>query len=149
VQYVDGLPVAWGDNEPKGPQASGSADDDPWRLTLAAATSWMSGAATYVLHTGPGVRFGGLEDRGRAANFWEVANIDAILTGLRTVRSLLPPDVANWQRWNSNPNFPEYPYVIDPVQRAVDRGTILRAFCVGVDVRRICAPMQIGGPVGF
>ena len=96
----------------KAPQSSVAADDDPLRLTMYAGLTWLCGGAAFVLHTGAGVRGGGLEDRerSRVANIWQVAHIEQTLAGINTLRKLLPPDLPNWQRHNSNRNFPGYPF---------------------------------------
>ena len=123
-------PLAWTNNEGKGPESSVAADDDPLRLTMYAGLTWLCGGAGFVLHTGAGVRGGGQEDRdrSRAANLWQVAHIEETLAGINTLRKLLPADLPNWQRHNSNRNFPGYPFESGPVAEAIESGRLLRAF---------------------
>jgi len=94
------LPPVWINNEPIGPQSSVVSDDDPVRLAMGAAVTWVSGLAAYTLHTGAGVRGGGQADlaRGRVANLWETPRIDEIAAMLAAVRRTLPADVPNWER---------------------------------------------------
>lgn len=104
-----GVPHAYSNNEPIGPQSSVAADDDVTRIVGGAAVSWLAGLGAYVAHTGAGIRGGGAEDlaRGRPANLWESPNWAPIAQGLRQVRALLPADLSNWTRhnwnWASNP----------------------------------------------
>ena len=121
LQYAGGgVPRLWINNEPIGPQSSVAEDDDPVRLAMSAAMSWVSGMAAYTLHTGAGVRGGGSADRdlGRAANLWEVPNIDEATRMLRGVRRALPATVPNWQRVNWN--RPEHPCTITREQAEQD-----------------------------
>ena len=110
------IPRVWINNEPIGPQSSLAADDDPVRLAMGAALSWLSGLAAYTLHTGAGVRGGGAADRdlGRAADLWAVPRIDQTAAMLRQVRAALPPTVPNWRRvsWHE----PEHPCRITEAQ---------------------------------
>jgi hypothetical protein len=145
-------PLAWTNNEGKGPQSSVAADDDPLRLTMYAGLTWLSGGAGFVLHTGAGVRGGGLEDRerSRVANIWQVAHIEQTLAGINTLRKLLPPDLPNWQRHNSNRNFPDYPFESAPVAETIESGRLLRAFAAtSADGRVIAMPLLVNGPVRF
>jgi hypothetical protein len=121
LQYAGGeIPRLWINNEPIGPQSSVAADDDPVRLAMSAAMTWVSGMAAYTLHTGAGVRGGGAVDRdlGRVANLWEVANIDETVRMLRGVRRALPATLPNWQRLNWN--RPEHPCTITREQAEQD-----------------------------
>ena len=105
LQHSGGeIPRVWINNEPIGPQSSVDNDDDPVRLAMSAAMSWLSGMAAYTLHTGAGVRGGGAADRalGRAANLWEVRTIDATTRMLQGVRRALPATLPNWHRVNWN-----------------------------------------------
>lgn len=94
----EGVPSAYASNEPIGPYSSGRDDRDPLRLAMAAAASWASGIGAYVLHTGPGIRGGGVEDRRerRPANLWETEDWGAITAALACVRFTLPPDLPSW-----------------------------------------------------
>ena len=145
-------PLAWTNNEGKGPESSVAADDDPLRLTMYAGLTWLCGGAGFVLHTGAGVRGGGLEDRerSRAADMWQVANIEQTLAGINTLRKLLPPDLPNWQRHNSNRNFPGYPFESGPIAESIESGRLLRAFAAtSGDGRVIAMPLVASGPVPF
>ena len=141
---------AWSSDEPIGPQSSVDQEDDPLRLAMGAAVAWLSGAATYVLHTGAGVRGGGAADRalGRAANVWETPRIEAILNGLSTVRRLLPADLPNFDRHNSNRNFPRYPFDVDLLlpHHAAER--LLRAYAaISGDGRFVVMPLAARTPI--
>lgn len=145
-------PLPWTNNEGKGPQSSVEADDDPLRLTMYAGLTWLCGGAGFVLHTGVGVRGGGLEDRerGRDANLWQVAHIEETLAGIKTLRKLLPPDLPNWQRHNSNRNFPDYPFESGPVAERIEKERLLRAFAAtSGDGRVVAIPLVASAPVPF
>jgi hypothetical protein len=145
-------PLAWTNNEGKGPESSVAADDDPLRLTMYAGLTWLCGGAAFVLHTGAGVRGGGMEDRerSRAADIWQVANVEQTLAGINTLRKLLPPDLPNWQRHNSNRNFPGYPFESGPVAERIENGRLLRAFAAtSGDGRVIAMPLVASAPVPF
>jgi hypothetical protein len=103
LQACGGLPLLRSSNEPIGPFSSVRAEHDPLRLGIAAAVTHVSGVGAYVLHTGAGIRGGGRADRarGRPANIGDVPGIEAILRALRSVRRRLPPDVANWERFDA------------------------------------------------
>lgn len=92
---------AYSSNEPIGPQSSVRAESDPRRLASLALTTFLSGMGAHVLHTGTGVRSLADPARNRPADFWEIPRIDEIVAGLRTVRSLLPPNLPNWARTGS------------------------------------------------
>ena len=94
------VPRAASNNEPIGPYSSVEEERDPLRLAASAAATWASGLGAYVLHTGAGIRGGGIEDRrrGRPANVWEVQDWPAITSSLSCVRSVLPDDLPNWRR---------------------------------------------------
>jgi hypothetical protein len=125
--------------EPIGPQSSVAEDDDPLRLTMSGALTWLCGGCGYCLHTGAGIRGGGAEDlaRGRVGNFWEVTNIEQTLAGLRASRALLPATLPNWDRHNTNRNFPDYPFEMEFAANGgwvfVDDGRLLRAFAATGD----------------
>jgi hypothetical protein len=145
-------PLAWTNNEGKGPQSSVAEDDDPLRLTMYAGLTWLCGGAAFVLHTGAGIRGGGAEDRerGRAANLWQVARIEQTLAGINALRKLLPPDLPNWQRHNSNRNFPGYPFESPPIAESVEKGRLLRAFAAtSGDGRIVAMPIVVSAPVPF
>jgi hypothetical protein len=94
------VPRAVSNNEPIGPYSSVEEERDPLKLAMSAAVTWASGAGAYVLHTGAGIRGGGIDDRrlDRPANVWEVQNWAALTASLACVRSVLPGDLPNWRR---------------------------------------------------
>lgn len=127
-------------SEPAGPWSSVYAEFDPVRLVMAAATCWVAGFAGYVLHCGPGIRSGGAWDRNRGipASLAETPHWDAIIGGLRVVKTLLPGDVANWQRhnghWDSNPlNFVVGGRSADGGNPPFDRGDLFKAVAMVKD----------------
>ena len=93
------------DNEPAGPKSSGVEERDPLVLAMTRATGALHGLGAYVLHLGAGIRGGGQwavdhhygDPSGpRAANLDEEPGIDAMLSALRAVTRVLPPDLPNW-----------------------------------------------------
>jgi hypothetical protein len=145
-------PLAWTNDEGKGPQSSVAADDDALRLTMYAALTWLCGGAGFVLHTGAGVGGGDMASlaRGRVANVWETANIERTLAGISAVRRLLRADLPNWQRHNSNANFPGYPFETDPIRHLIETNQLVRAFAATSDDGRIIAmPIGVSVPVPF
>jgi hypothetical protein len=96
-------------NEPIGPQSSVAHDDDPRRLAMAYVLTFVAGNAAYVLHTGAGVRGGGIGDRprGRPANLFEVTKLNQTLAAIAAAQRYLPPGLANWDRLEpSSERFP-------------------------------------------
>lgn len=151
VQFIDGIPRAWTSNEPIGPQSSVVADADTWRMVMSPAVVWVAGGAGYVFHTGPGVRFGGVNDlaRGRVANFRDVENWKAITAGFRALRQSLPSDLPNWRPQNGNPRFPDYPFDTELMASQVEAGVVLRAFCTIGGERFVCAPIKVDRATQF
>jgi len=144
--------LSWTNDEGKGPQSSVAADDDPLRLTMYAGLTWLCGGAGFVLHTGAGVGGGdeASKSKGRAANLWEVANIDPILAGIAAMRRLLPADLPNWSRHNANRNFPGYPFDCDRLVPLIETGQLLRAFAAtSEDGRFIVMPIVAQAAVPF
>jgi hypothetical protein len=144
---------AWASNEPIGPQSSVAADNDPLRLTMAAAYTWLCNGASYVLHTGAGIRGGGVADlaRGRSANIWEVPHIAEILAGLNAVRKLLPADLPNWNFQNNNRQAGiRHPFNTDRLVPLVEGGQLLRAFAaIDGDGRFVMMPILADVPIPF
>lgn len=92
VNQIKGLmPVS--QNEPIGPGASVQSQSEPIKLVTAAAYAWMSGLPMYVHHTRAGVS----GDQG----FEEMPAMESF----RTVRSILPGDIANWRRSEGGDGF--------------------------------------------
>ena len=108
LQFCEGLPRLRTSNEPIGPLSSVRAENDPRRLAMAAAVTYVSGVGGYVLHTGGGIRGGGRADRalGRPASIADVPGIDTILRGLKTAVRRLPADVPNWDRFDAAKDNP-------------------------------------------
>lgn len=73
-------------NEPIGPGASVSMEDDPTRLAAAALTTWVAGLPLHVFHSGAGVR-GDID-------ISEMAGADAFAH----VVGLVPADLPAWDR---------------------------------------------------
>lgn len=88
-------------NEPPGPASSVDINDNPLQLAMMRAVGVMCGGAGYVLHVGAMVTGKADPARGRPANIWEVPNIDGIMRAVRDVDTLLPDDVENWRRANT------------------------------------------------
>lgn len=145
--------AAWTSNEPIGAASSVAADSDPLRLSMSAVLVWGTHGAGYVWHTGSGV-FG--DGKGHAtagprpANLWDVPNAVDTLERIRRLKALLPADLPNWTTHNTNNRFPGYPFDTDPLARAVEGGTLLRAFCdTNVDGRFWCFPLQLKTAIPF
>lgn len=95
---VEGCAKLVQNNEPIGPDSSVNEDNDPTRIGMAAAVSYLCGVGSYLLHCGAGIY--GLADpaRGRPANLWETARLRECAQAIRTVIALLPPTLPNWQK---------------------------------------------------
>lgn len=95
-----GVPPLASSNEPIGPESSVAALDDPAVLAALAAVTYGSGIGAFVLHTGPGVRGGGVADvtRARHSNLWELPTGARIATALSALSRTLPGDFANWEK---------------------------------------------------
>lgn len=113
----DSRPLVCFANEPAGPGSSVVTQVNPLQLAMTRAVGVMCGAAGYVLHTGTGVFGDGKPGPTgpRPANFWEIDNIDAIVSAVRRVEALLPEGVENWQVANTqwvppNPVAPFQPH---------------------------------------
>jgi hypothetical protein len=139
----EGVANAYANNEPIGPGSSVATDDDPLRLSMAAAVSYVAGVGSYLLHTGAGVYgkphvhpAGGF----RPANVWEVARVEEALAGLRAIRAALPPDLPNWEK--ANGHWDRNPF-------AADLTALLRNFCGRRDADFVCVPIGIKREVAF
>lgn len=137
---------AWSSNEPIGPQSSGSHDEDPLRLTMAAVYTWICKGAAYVLHCGAGIRGGGAWEQrpdriglGIPPNLPATTNFAATCAGLRMVRTILPADLPNFTWWNSSRAAGQgHPFDVEAFQD----GTVLRAMAgVSGDGRFVVAPI--------
>jgi hypothetical protein len=100
------LPAVIFNNEPIGPESSVEEDDSPSRIAAGYVMTFLAGNASYVLHTGPGVRGGGKADVAgvlqRHANFDELPSFDAIAAALKAAKRYLPQGLAKWTRHSSN-----------------------------------------------
>ncbi len=111
-------PLVAADWEGPGPGSSGAVQTNPLVLAMKRALAIMCGAPIFTLHTGTGVYGDGLPSSSgapRPPNFWEIDNINAILSALRNVEELLPAGVENWQAANTqweppNPVAPFQPH---------------------------------------
>lgn len=138
VQFYDNTPPVWINNEPIGPESSVNSDDDPLRLSMFAATTYLCGMGAFVLHTGAGIRGGGAADlnRGRSSNIWEVNNVESILNAIKIVRDNLPKDIANWRRINTSEHdvyVTTHPFNTSYLREAQEQGKLLRAFAARND----------------
>jgi hypothetical protein len=138
----------WVNQEGIGIQSSGGEDRDPLRLTCYALNTWLCGGAAFTLHHGAGIRGGGIGDtsRGRASNVWEQPELEPTLRAIVASRDLLPTDLPNWRRHNSNGNFPAYPFDTDALAAYIPEGGhgMLRAFCAtSSDGRLVMLPLQV------
>jgi hypothetical protein len=144
---------AWTSNEPIGPKSTVAEDDDPLRLVMSAAVAWLCNAAGYVYHTGAGQTAGASYDvaRGRETTLWDVPNIDATLAGLTAVRTILPPDLANWSLQNNNARAgADHPFVTTPtLEQAQVDGRMLRAFAAVNGPRFVVMPLVVREPLAF
>lgn len=132
--------LPWVSNEPIGPQSSVESEDDPARLALAAAYTWLCGGAAYVLHTGAGIRGGGAADRerGRSANLWEIPRFAEILGAISAVRRTLPVDLPNFRAPGSTAS-------VAPLRSA--GGPLTMPCAVADDGRMVCVPIGISEPM--
>jgi hypothetical protein len=100
------LPAVVFNNEPIGPESSVRQDDSPSRIAAGYVMTFLAGNASYVLHSGPGIRGGGAADiapkLGRHAHFDELPSFKAIATALGEAKKYLPPGLANWTRHAPN-----------------------------------------------
>lgn len=133
---------AWSSNEPIGIGSSVAQDDDPLRLAMSAAVTWLCAGATYVVHTAAGIY--GIAYQAstayRYANLWEQPTLTATLDGIATLRRLLPADLPNWRWLNNNPNFPDYPFQTDPL---VKEDAVLRSFLMTDGTNFVCMPIRV------
>jgi hypothetical protein len=95
--YCEGAPVG-SNNEPIGPGASVTSEDDPVRLVAAAITTYVSNIPLYVFHSNAGVR--------GDTDLFEMAGADAFVH----VAGIVPGDLASWDRKNAH--WPDSPFVV-------------------------------------
>ena len=129
------LPALVFNNEPIGPESSVRQDDAPSRIAAGYVMTFLAGNASYVLHSGPGIRGGGAADiapkLGRHAHFDELPSFNAIATALGEAKKYLPPGLANWTR--HAPNAPTAPlHGFDGLYSA-SKGSEFVALAIGLD----------------
>ena len=128
------LPQIVFNNEPIGPESSVRQDDSPSRIAAGYVMTLLAGNASYVLHTGPGIRGGGAADVSakmkRHAHFDELPSFKPIATALTAAKQYLPPGLANWTR--HAPGATTAPiYGFDQLYSA-SKGTRFVALAIGV-----------------
>lgn len=101
--------------EPIGPQSSVNEERDPLRLVMAYANVFITGGGLYCLHPYAGIRGGGQWDqsdisgqpRSGPVHLDETPDWDRIVAGMQAAESVLPGDIASWERfnghWSDNP----------------------------------------------
>lgn len=107
--WRDFMPRVGFNDEPIGPGSSVASEDDPLRLIIAAAVTWVSGMAAYTFHSEPGVWGGGRFDASVGggsrgfAHLDEIPGIRTTFAGYQALRRHTPADVANWSAkdWRS------------------------------------------------
>lgn len=141
-----GVPTG-SNNEPIGPGASVSSENDPVKLNAAAVTTWVAQLPFYVFHTRAGVR----GDEG----FATMAGIESF-AGLAAI---VPADLPGWERknmqWADSPFvvyadgqpdkiWPEVPGATSGVIRAYGavKGNEFFVFPIGIKSRVTVAPRK-------
>jgi hypothetical protein len=132
-------------NEPPGPASSVDVNDNPLQLAMMRAVGVMSGGAAYVLHVGAMVMGKADPAGGRPANIWEVPNIDTLMRAVRDVDTLLPDNVENWQRANTQwtPPLPVAPFQPDAHWPDGNHGVNRAYSALGGDGRLIQMPAGV------
>lgn len=129
------LPPIVFNNEPIGPESSVEEDDSPSRIAAAYVMTFLAGNASYVLHTGPGIRGGGTADVAltppRHANFDELPSFQAIAAALAAAKGYLPPGLANWTR--HSPKSAAAPLSGDDRVYIASSGSQFVALVIGVE----------------
>lgn len=111
-------PLVGADWEGPGPGSSGNVQNRPIILAMKRALGIMCGAPIFVWHTGTGVYGNGKPSSSgapRPPNFWEIENVEAIVSAIRGVVALLPAGLPNWTVANTqwvapNPVAPFQPH---------------------------------------
>jgi hypothetical protein len=100
------LPTAVLNNEPIGPESSVEQDGSPARIAAAYVMTFLAGNASYVFHSGPGIRGGGAADVSgdleRSAEFDQLPSFKPIAAALRSAKRYLPRNLPNWTRHAPN-----------------------------------------------
>lgn len=118
------LPRVVVNNEPIGIDSSVNEENDPRRLALGYATTFVAGNAAYVFHTGAGIRGGSFDGDDRKANLWEQERADEAAGALARLRRLLPPSLAEWTRRDASDRGAPF---TDGAARVKD-GTVFRLY---------------------
>jgi hypothetical protein len=96
--------------------------------------TFLAGNASYVLHSGPGIRGGGAADiapkLGRHAHFDELPSFKPIATALGEAKKYLPPGLANWTR--HAPNAPTAPLHGFEGLYSASKGSDFVALAIGI-----------------
>lgn len=137
--YSGPLPDAAVNQEHVGPGASGVSEDDPLKLGLFMANTFICGNGAYVYHCGGGIRGGGWSDveKGRKAN---VDEYDECVGGIVACRELLPAGLANWHRTASH--IGDFPFDFD-FDGAYRSGTLSKFYMA------TNGPRQVGALLGI
>jgi hypothetical protein len=127
------LPTVVFNNEPIGPESSVRQDDSPSRIAAGYVLTFLAGNASYVLHSGPGIRGGGAADMklGRRAHFDELPSFKAIAAALGEAKKYLPPGLANWTR--HAPNAATAPLYGYEELYSASKGSEFVAIAIGID----------------
>lgn len=91
------------DGEGPGPGASVADFPNPFKNASKAAANMICGASFRCGHTGSGV-YGKTYQATTAmryANLWEQPNADVLFDSIRHADDHIPPEVANWQKYNT------------------------------------------------
>lgn len=126
---------SWVNDEPTGPRASVSSEVRPTVLRSHAAVSYISRASSYVFHADEGIR--GLGDLTTVPGYKESPH----------AKRFLPGNLANGELQNSNANFPNRHWDLDPQWYRAGNGNtrgLVRVFGNQIDGRQYTIPF---GPV--
>jgi hypothetical protein len=130
AQFYD-HPLPFTNNEPIGPGSSGETENDPARLAIGLANTFLAGGAGYVIHSSAGLR--GLED------YWAVVTPE-ILTALKATKDLIPAGIQNAERCNHH--WACHPYETDDqIWPDTHENGVVRAFAANVGATSYVAVM--------
>jgi len=96
--YCEGLPRLSSNNEPIGPGASNSTEEDPLKLVSAAIVTYISKMGMYVYHTEAGIR-----------GFKDIAD-EPGSNAFVQMKKYLPNNLANWERQNHH--WTRHPFIM-------------------------------------
>jgi hypothetical protein len=144
-------PGAWTSNEPIGPRSSVASEDNPLRLTMSAAMTWLANGAGYVLHTGAGQTAGASYDRKRSREptLMAVPSLVETFAAIHGVRALLPADLPSWSFQNNNRQAgANHPFVTSPhLEEAQARRRLLGAPAAVNGKRFVVMPLVVKEPL--